>query len=51
LERIVSLRVDERIAALLTPQSFEAVRGRTQIAVFCARKSGAGDEASESRNG
>ena len=51
LEQVDSLPVDERIAALLTPQSFEAVRGRTQIAVFRARKSGAGEGGPESRDG
>jgi len=38
---IVALRVSEKIAGLLTKHSFEIVRGRSQIAVFRARKTAA----------
>jgi len=39
LDRILSVPVDERIRTLLTPASFDTVRGRNQIAVFRASKS------------
>jgi hypothetical protein len=51
LEHIDSVPVDERIKALLTPESYKVVHGRTQIAVFRASKGSAGEGTSEPRNG